>query len=80
MDYYPQFTHDGTKRFNLITGFIQQIFYFLLYFWLCWVFVGVHWLSLVAASEGRSLVVVRGRLIEGAGHFGSMGSRQVSWE
>ena len=31
--------------------------------WLCWVFVAVSGLSLVAASEGYSLVVVRGLLI-----------------
>ena len=31
--------------------------------WLCWVFVAVSGLSLVAASEGYSLVAVRGLLI-----------------
>ena len=31
--------------------------------WLCWVFVAVSRLSLVAASEGYSLVAVRGLLI-----------------
>ena len=29
-------------------------FFFLTYFWLCWVFVSVHGLSLVAASGGHS--------------------------
>ena len=28
----------------------------LIYFWLCWVFIAVHRLSLVAASGGYSLV------------------------
>ena len=28
------------------------IFYFLFYFWLCWVFVDAHGLSLVVASRG----------------------------
>ena len=38
----------------------------LLYFWLCWVFVAVHRLSLVAESEGYSLVEVHGFLIVAA--------------
>ena len=40
-------------------------------------FVGVHWLSLVAASEGRSLVVVRGRLIAAAALLQSTASRRA---
>ena len=33
------------------------------YFWLCWVFVAVHRLSLVAAIGGYSLVLVHGLLV-----------------
>ena len=32
-------------------------------FWLLWVFLAAHWLSLVARSGGYSLVVVRRLLI-----------------
>ena len=44
------------------------IFFFIyinlfIYFWLHWVFVAVHRLSLVVASGGYSSVVVRGFLI-----------------
>ena len=37
--------------------------YLFIYLWLCWVFVPVHGLSLVVASRGYHLAVVRGRLI-----------------
>ena len=37
--------------------------YSVLYFWLCWVFLAVCWLSLVAASRGYPLVAVYGLLI-----------------
>ena len=30
--------------------------YFIIYFWLCWVFVAARGLSLVVASEGSSLL------------------------
>ena len=33
-------------------------FKLLIYFWLCWVFTAVHWLSLVVACGGHSPVVV----------------------
>ena len=36
--------------------------YFLVYFWLCWVLVAAHRLSLVVVSKGYSLVVVHGLL------------------
>ena len=41
---------------------LYLFFFNLLYFWLCWVFVAVHGLSLVAASRGY-FVAVRGLLI-----------------
>ena len=34
-----------------------------MYFWVCWVFVAAHGLSLVATSWGLLFVVVRGLLI-----------------
>ena len=37
-------------------------YYYFFFFWLCWVFVAVHGLSLVAARGGYS-VAVRGLLI-----------------
>ena len=36
------------------------------YFWLCWVFVAVHWLSLVAGNRGSSLDAVCRLPIDGA--------------
>ena len=38
------------------------LFYFIC-FWLCWVFVAAHGLSLAAASRGSSLVAIQGLLI-----------------
>ena len=34
--------------------FLKELLYLLIYFWLCWVFVSVWGLSLVAASGGHS--------------------------
>ena len=39
------------------------------YFWLHWVFVAAHRLSLVAESRGYSLVAVRGLLIAVASRY-----------
>ena len=39
------------------SGFIS-LFFNGIYFWLCWVFVAAHRLSLVVASRGYSLVEV----------------------
>ena len=36
--------------------FIYFIYFIFIYFWLHWVFVAAHGLSLVAASEGYSLL------------------------
>ena len=38
--------------------------YLFIYFWLCWVFVATHGLSLVVSKWGYSLVAVCGLLIE----------------
>ena len=40
-----------------------SIYYLFVYFWLCWVFVALHGLSLVTASRGYSLAVVHGLVI-----------------
>ena len=48
------------------TGWNQKVHDFfnkLIYFWLCWVFVAVHGLSLVVVSGGLLFVEVRGLLI-----------------
>ena len=36
--------------------FDKFIYFYLFYFWLCWVFINAHGLSLVAASGGYSLL------------------------
>ena len=56
------FSLPGTPAlgYRLQSSFFIFIFYFLfiyllfIYIWLCWVFVAVHGLSLVAASGGYS--------------------------
>ena len=35
----------------------------IIYFWLCWILVAVHWLSLPVVSGGFSPAVVHGLLI-----------------
>ena len=42
------------QRFHFIYFFKLKLLSFFLYFWLCWVFVSVRGLSLVAASRGHS--------------------------
>ena len=44
------FTHTS----HLFFFFLNLFIYFLIYFWLCWVFVSVRGLSPVAASGGHS--------------------------
>ena len=46
---------EAVKLFPEINKYIFKIFiYLFIYFWLCWVFVSVRGLSLVAASRGHS--------------------------
>ena len=46
---------DGYKQFFFLTClFIKNFIYLFIYLWLCWVFVSVRGLSLVAASGGHS--------------------------
>ena len=40
--------------FNFIAFLFIYLIYFYIYFWLCWVFVSVRGLSLVASSGGHS--------------------------
>ena len=44
-----------TERFKKVISFLKKILfiYLFIYFWLCWVFVSVRGLSLVAASGGH---------------------------
>ena len=56
---FPDFSGNQPLFFFKINLFILFI-----YFWLCWVFVAAHGLSLVAVSGGYSSVAVRGLLIE----------------
>ena len=55
------------------------VFLFLfLFFWLLWVFIAAHGLSLVAESGGYSLVVVCGLLIAVASPVETMSSRWMA--
>ena len=51
-----------------------------IYFLLCWVFITLHELSLVAASKGFSLVAVRRLLIVVASLLGGTGSRVYGFQ
>ena len=44
-------------------GVPATMYFFVYFFWLRWVFVAVHRLSLVAASGGLLILAVRGLLI-----------------
>ena len=47
--------NDVSMSYNWYCYLLNILFYFIFYFWLCWVFVAVHGLSLVASSGGCSL-------------------------
>ena len=47
----------------VLTLFFSFLFLILIYFWLCWVFIAVHGLSLVAMGGGYSLIAVHVLLI-----------------
>ena len=55
---FPSFTDPSLFHCPLVRLFI--------YFWLCWIFISVRGLPLVAASRGSSLDMVCGLLIAGA--------------
>ena len=44
----------GTHHYLTVFLFNKFLFYLFIYFWLCWVFVSVRGLSLIAASGGHS--------------------------
>ena len=53
----PPLLKDSFTRYKILVDFFfpQDLF---IYFWLCWVFIAVHGLSLVVESGDYSLVVV----------------------
>ena len=54
-------------------------FFFFFNLWLCWVFIAVRGLSLVAASGGLLFVAVHGLLIMVLFLFWSLGSRHAGF-
>ena len=46
--------HRYSKKIIIIRQMLEARFFFFFFFWLCWVFVSVRGLSLVAASGGHS--------------------------
>ena len=50
MDFQPSDQWEN----KYVVFFLKKIIYLFIYFWLCWVFVSVRGLSLVAASGGHS--------------------------
>ena len=60
MESYPLHHQGSPYRCLLIFYFLINLFIFYFIFWLCWVFVAVRGLSLVAASGGYSLLQCAG--------------------
>ena len=59
--------------FSCLTLYFKKKVY--IYLWLCWVFIALHRLSLVAESRACSLLAVRGPLIVVASLVAEHGSR-----
>ena len=59
--------------------FLNKFIYLFIYFWLHWVFVAVHGLSLVAASGDHSLLQCAGFSLRWLLLWQSMGSRHVGF-
>ena len=57
--------------------FINLFIYLFIYFWLCWVFVSVQWLSLVVASGGHSSSLCAGLSLSRPLPLRSTGSRRA---
>ena len=58
---YGFFLYCSWNGYNCGDDFLKIFIYYLfIYLWLCWVFVAVRWLSLVAVSRVSSLVAVHG--------------------
>ena len=49
-----QLTIASTSKASLFFFFFNKFIYLFIYFWLCWVFISVRGLSLVAVSGGHS--------------------------
>ena len=54
MKYFAWGSSFGNREAEIPTLFLKELLYLFIYFWLCWVFVSVRGLSLVAASGGHS--------------------------
>ena len=59
--------------------FKKKLFILLIYFWLCWVFVAAHGLSLVAASGGYSSLWCAGFSLQWLLLLRSTGSRRAGF-
>ena len=59
--------------------FFNTFIYLFIYLWLCWVFVAVRWLSLVAASGGYSSLQCTGFLLCWLLLLQSTGSRRAGF-
>ena len=64
------------KKEEWLDFFLINLF---IYFWLCWVFVAAHGLSLVAVSRGYSLLRCASFSLQWLLLLRSMGSRRVSF-
>ena len=58
-------------------SWVRYFFFFLIYFWLCWVFVSVRGLSLVVASGGHSSSRCMGLSLSRPLSLRSTGSRRA---
>ena len=69
----------NTEPVPLSTFFLINLFILFAYFWLCWVFVAVHGLSLVAVSRGYSSLLCAGFSLRWLLLLLSTGSRHVGF-
>ena len=63
----------------LFLDFFFKFIYLFIYFWLCWVFIAAHGLSLVAASGAYSSLGCAGFSLRWILLLGSTGSRRVGF-
>ena len=66
-------------HFFFLYNFFKILFILFIYFWLRWVFVAAHWLSLVAASGGYSSLRCTGFSLRWLLLLQSMGSRHTGF-
>ena len=62
-----------------VISFLKNLFILFIYFWLCWVFIAVRGLSLVAASRGYSLLWCMGSSFQWLLLLQSMVSRHTGF-